>query len=211
MSQPSELKQEQEPPVVIHLLAGGQSRRMGLNKVDLMLGCLPLAQWAQCSAASLEVGEVNMIRKDRRPGMGPLAGMETGMLSRPAKTHLFLSCDMPFVSSRTMLELLETSAKHQRIACMHHLGYSGFPMALPHQRLDGIGDMLDAGEFRLRRLLDEPTTLRFDWMEEDAKEACNINTPEAFAEARDWVHQEGVMAPIRERQKPLICLRVMGT
>jgi len=199
--------QELERPTAIHVLAGGQSRRMGRNKVDLMLGSLPLAQWSQCSAKSLNQGEVTMVREDRRSGQGPLAGMETAMLAMPARIHLFLTCDMPFVSSRTMEELITVSSQHQRIACMQSRGFMGFPMAAPNSTLSRIGDLLDARQRRVQSLLSVPSALCFAWHEEDAAEAWNINTPEDLAIARECIEREGWVAPLIDRQKPLNCVQ----
>ncbi len=199
--------QELERPTAIHLLAGGQSRRMGQNKADLMLGPLPLAQWSLRSAESLNQGEVTMVQEDRRSGQGPLAGMETAMLATPARIHLFLTCDMPFVSSRTMGDLMSVSSQHQRIACMQSRGYLGFPMAVPHSTLSRIGDLLDARQRRVQSLLSGPSTLCFAWQEEDAAEAWNINTPEDLAIARECIERDGWVAPLIDRQKPLSCVQ----
>ena len=60
--------QELERPTAIHLLAGGQSRRMGQNKADLMLGPLPLAQWSLRSAESPQSRRSDHGSEDRRSG-----------------------------------------------------------------------------------------------------------------------------------------------
>jgi len=90
------------------VLAGGNSRRLGVDKSLLKVGgeCLLeriLATLASLSDDLLVVGDDGQklshlaarIIPDVHPGMGPLGGIYSGLRAMRCERGLFLACDMP--------------------------------------------------------------------------------------------------------------------
>ncbi len=109
------------PPLSILILAGGQSRRMGQDKLWLMLDGAPLiahvvrrvlpfaaeilfsANAAERFAALMRTLPVPArVIPDPFPGAGPLAGLHAGLSAARHDWLLALAADMPFVN-RTLL------------------------------------------------------------------------------------------------------------
>lgn len=88
------------------VLAGGRSRRMGRDKATLTLGGRPLAERAARTLETL-LDEVVVVGGtveaaagfprlvDRRPGHGPLAGLETALAHAGGRPVFVLACDLP--------------------------------------------------------------------------------------------------------------------
>ena len=105
------------------VLAGGASRRMGRDKALLPLDGQPLlAHIARCAAnVASRVTIVGSPLKyqgmgfpviaDRRPGCGPLAGIEAALESGLARRNLILACDMPHLDSALLEQLFEGEAE----------------------------------------------------------------------------------------------------
>ena len=101
------------------LLTGGASRRMGVDKADLVVGGVRLADRAaavlsEVCAVALEVGpgwsSLDRVREEP-PGTGPLAAVATGGRSLRGRGHdgpaLVLAVDMPNVEE-PLLRFLAT-------------------------------------------------------------------------------------------------------
>lgn len=109
------------------VLAGGQSRRMGQDKTELMLGGRSLLQRAVGLLQSL--GTVDVVVSGERegyrciadlhPGGGPLVGLFSVMQQRSGERLLVLPVDMP----RLGVALLQHLLSNQReAAAAHYLG-----------------------------------------------------------------------------------------
>ena len=103
--------------MTIVILAGGQSRRMGRDKLRLTLAGETLLEravrrWGEVFPRVLvsvagperfpELGEMRVF--DRYPGAGPLAGLHAGLL-RAGEDVFLTGADMPFSSPEKALEL----------------------------------------------------------------------------------------------------------
>lgn len=80
------------------ILAGGHSTRMGRDKARLQLGGVSLLTRLRRTARELHL-PARVIRRDLVPRCGPLGGIFTALTVTSAEAMLFLSCDMPFVTS----------------------------------------------------------------------------------------------------------------
>ncbi len=95
------------------VLAGGESRRLGLDKARLLFGGRPLldivAGWLAevCAevivvASPLRPPEVippgARVVFDETPGLGPLAGIQAGLKAASCPFAFVAACDMPFLS-----------------------------------------------------------------------------------------------------------------
>ncbi|NCQ30553.1 MAG: molybdenum cofactor guanylyltransferase [Armatimonadetes bacterium] len=106
------------------ILAGGQSRRMGVDKRRLELGPHTLLETALHSARRVcsEVVMVGRLPPDLRPpnvrcvddcpGLrGPAAGIAAGLQAISSPRALVLACDMPFVTEALLRHLLTRAAE----------------------------------------------------------------------------------------------------
>lgn len=183
---------------VIHILAGGTSRRMGTDKSMLKLAGKHLIDWIRMTAESVDC-PVNLITKDLQTGKGPLAGIETGLNQSDASLHIFLSCDMPFVSHPTLKDLMSAAGESNGIVCMQMEHRRGFPIGIPHRFLPMVQAELKADRRSLYALFHHSETQAFQWSDEDRMEAYNINTPCEFETAQNWVAANGLCPPMVSR------------
>jgi len=108
------------------ILAGGKSQRMKENKALMALSNKPLLSYVVGKVLGLTYEIVVVIGrnddpreysallpskvtvlKDRVEGMGPLAGMLTGMQSMHSSYALVLPCDSPFIKTEVLKYLLD--------------------------------------------------------------------------------------------------------
>lgn len=193
--------------VNIHILAGGASQRMGSDKKQLLLHGVTMLDWCRLTAESLDI-PVHVIKEDQREGHGPLAGIETGMLKVPVDGHLFLSCDMPFVSSQTLLDLVTVGLEQKKIICMEVDKKRGFPLFVPNFYLPFINDQLNTGKRSLYALFHDHNSIVFTWAPHDLKESLNVNTQDDFQLAKRFIQLENMMPPVTFRHFELVKLPV---
>ena len=187
---------------MIHILAGGGSRRMGTDKSCLELQGNPLLDWVRLTASELGC-QINLIRKDLQPGKGPLAGIATGLSHCDALLHLFLSCDMPFVSVPTLKDLLSAATATNGIVCMQMDERRGFPLVIPCRFLSMVQSELSADRRSLYALFHHTETQAYKWSDDDRMEGFNINTPSEFETARAWAEEHALIAPVLRRKGKL--------
>ena len=98
------------------VLAGGQSRRMGTDKAQALLGGRTLLDWvvAALSQVVSEVvvigreaaGEIRSIPDADLGGRGPTAGIATGLTEGGGRPILVVGVDQPWVRPATLAALL---------------------------------------------------------------------------------------------------------
>lgn len=101
------------------ILAGGESRRMGQDKALLHWRGRALYEWAY-SALYPVCDEVlissnsdpyffsgQKLVSDRFSGIGPIAGIESGLFHARHQTVIFVSCDTPLVNSDLFAYMLD--------------------------------------------------------------------------------------------------------
>ncbi len=114
--------------------------------------------------------------EDRRMGCGPLAGIETALLDSDCEWNLILACDMPFVTAEwltTMIEVALASEATVRCICT---GENPLLALWRRSALSEVQGALDAGNFRLRDLL-EPLNAK-KLIPPDPQILANWNRPE---------------------------------
>ena len=174
------------------VLVGGQSSRMGRDKA--------LLPWHSASlledvAAKVEAaaGSVHLLGDperyghfsygclpDRRPGFGPLAGIETALLSQLAELNLITACDMPGLQL-TWLEGLLNSAVKSGARCTLLLDSNGEKQPLcAVYHANCLPDVQCALEERHLRLMD--LVHRLDAQTVSIPNPLpNVNTPEEWS------------------------------
>lgn len=112
------------------VLAGGRSRRLGVNKALLRFGGVPLLRIVVDRVA--EVCDEVVVAVDRpqryqgmalaarlvadlAPGLGPLSGLQSGLRASGTDNVLVLSCDLPFLNEKLLRYMAEQPRSYQAL------------------------------------------------------------------------------------------------
>ncbi|HWR51400.1 MAG TPA: molybdenum cofactor guanylyltransferase [Bryobacteraceae bacterium] len=176
------------------VLAGGASSRMGRDKALLpWLGStlveVVAARVFEAAGSVTLVGPPDRYSDipiamvpDLRPGLGPLAGIETALEQTAADWNLILACDMPAVTTAFLRELLDR-AERLNPDCLAPIVPSGRlqPLcAVYHRRcLEPFRAALDSGTRSITDALGTIAVLRHPVDTETL--FANLNTPADLA------------------------------
>ena len=183
------------------MLAGGKSSRMGRDKALLphgegsLAGHLAAAVAAAAGSVAL-IGDPEkyaqlgyQVLPDRRPGAGPLGGIESALCYTAADWNLILACDMPRMQTEFLRGLLEAAEREDADALLP-AGPSGRPeplSAVYHRRcLAPLRRALDDGVRKVTAAL-AGLSVRA-WSVADDAWFENLNTPEEWASYRHDSH-----------------------
>lgn len=186
------------------LLAGGKSRRMGVDKRFLAVGeetllerschvlcetftrvCVVIAQDSQPLEAQIPV------IRDLVPSCGSLGGLYTGL--RQATTrHIFLAaCDMPFIHAGLVQHMV--GKKDQADVVLAYWNGRPQPTHALYSRncLQAVEELISRGDLKIQRLIANPV-LRVALITEDeirridpeGRSFLNVNTPSDLDRAR---------------------------
>jgi molybdopterin-guanine dinucleotide biosynthesis protein A len=194
--------QDQAIPGMIFV--GGKSTRMGTPKARLNVGCRtciehvirrmrPVVSSITLigTAPGLDFLDLPQI-PDRRPGHGPLCGLETALELAETSAHiLVVACDLPCVPSG-ILRLLAKSVGASD-AAVPLAGGIQHPLCAVYSRtcLPVVQDRLERGQYGMLGLLaaidcidvthdESGIPLNPNWF-------INVNTPEDLQRARDCI------------------------
>ena len=187
------------------VLAGGESRRMGRDKLLLEVGGVPLlhrvrdALSTRCAeivvvgsgGESARLGEISRISDERRGGLGPLAGMETGLATAGNRLVFVAAGDMPFLSADLVCYLLERLETRDIAAVVpRHRGRT-HPLCAAYDReiLSQVRSVLDGGVRSVGEFLKDLDQV--EYVEEHLRRfgdpdifLMNVNSPEDLDRAR---------------------------
>ena len=171
------------PAVTISILAGGRSSRMGRDKARLRFARTSLL--ARVRSIARKTGWlVRVIRRDAVARCGPLGGIYTALTKSHAEAHLFLACDMPFVSSELLTDL-EGRLGPKECAVFTALdGAVGFPFCIRAMALPVIEEQIREKRFSLQSLARVLRARLLRIPKRRAIELFNVNTPEDWLDAR---------------------------
>lgn len=147
------------------ILAGGRSRRMGIEKGLVQFGGQPLIQWAisvlkeSCSEILISANSSSYnhlglkVIPDLIPDSGPMGGIYSCLLESDSRTNLVLSCDMPFIKPGIFCVL----AQHigDALICVPwHEGDQFEPLCGIYLKdcLPGMKDFIDHKNYKLPEL-----------------------------------------------------------
>lgn len=192
-------------PTPVLVLAGGASRRMGEDKRMAPIAGVPmlLRTLDRLGASTIlvvvdprrplpvELPAGIRVVADSRPGKGPLAALEAGLRALTDEVALVVGGDMPRIEP-AVLRLLADQLRGDpgAIAACLSDGERPRPLPLALRRapvLDRLPAWLDAGERRLRALLDGAHVLTPDeWLPLDPGRGTlqDVDTPEELAAVR---------------------------
>ena len=185
------------------LLVGGESRRMGFPKSeiigpdgrtvrqhleDLLQSCCDVVICAGMPGSTPGDKDCpNPFIPDLRPGEGPLAGIEAVLRSNRAVQYLVLACDQFLVQQDDLQSLLTASAS---IEGNRPIGYKNvvadyahpFPSLWPASLSDKVTKFLDSGERSVMKFLRSVEAKFIDPKRETEDRLVNCNTPEDLPE-----------------------------
>lgn len=187
------------PRCAAALLSGGSSSRMGKPKAELEVGGVTLGQRAAATLRALSTNVVQAggnpiagvdlaVVPDRRPGAGPMAGIET-ILSRVYVPLVVLAVDLPFVPAALLEAALRQIEAGAEICapCWEDLWHPLCAVYSP-AALAAISPRLDAAEYGMQALLRDVATAVPNevllGLGDPARILMNINTPEDLEKAR---------------------------
>jgi molybdopterin-guanine dinucleotide biosynthesis protein A len=186
------------------VLAGGASRRMGLDKASLPMGSERLVDRqirllrSVCRSVSI-IGPPHRfadlgirVYEDDIPGKGPLGGIYTGLRKARTEFSLFLSCDMPFAEARFLRYLCqEALARRAPVTVPPPWTKGRYPLCaiLRRSALPAVRSSLASGQNRLGRLFSKArcrtiSKAEFARAGFSPRIFCNLNTREEYEKVR---------------------------
>jgi len=175
-------------PVAGFVLVGGQSSRMGSDKAMLEDSGLTLLD-SMAARVRQAVGNVTVIGPserypewnpvaDRRPGCGPLGGIETALAMRLAEWNLIVAVDMPLATAGFLSSVVR-AAQECDGDCLVPLSPEGRAEPLcavwRHTSLAAVQRTLDAGVRKVTGVFDDLPVSHF--IIDNQKYVTNLNTP----------------------------------
>ena len=159
------------------VLAGGQSRRLGVDKALLSLGGAPLLQTVVqrvsqvCRRVIVAVDRPGRYRRlglparfaaDASPGLGPLAGLQSGLQACSAEYALVVACDLPFLNVELLRYMAGLPRSYQ--ALVPRSAGRDHPLHAIYARssLPEVDALLAAGGGSMQQLLDRLDVRRLD-------------------------------------------------
>jgi molybdopterin-guanine dinucleotide biosynthesis protein A len=177
------------------ILAGGRARRMdGVNKGTLVVGRTAIIDRQLETLRELAVDIFVVGRSDASwtsrglrvipdeiPNAGPLGGVYTAIVRSPCERTLVVACDMPFLSSALLRELV--AVKDADLVIPRHAGrYEPLCAIYSRPCADDIRERLARGMNEASTL---PTGLRVTAIDVDNERFfVNVNTPHDYERAK---------------------------
>jgi len=192
------------------VLAGGQSRRLGVDKALLSLGGAPLLQTVVqrvsqvCRRVIVAVDRPGRYRRlglparfaaDASPGLGPLAGLQSGLQACSAEYALVVACDLPFLNVELLRYMAGLPRSYQ--ALVPRSAGRDHPLHAIYARssLPEVDALLAAGGGSVKQLLDRLDVRRLDerdlhQIDPDGLSLLNLNDEADLERARSlWERQ----------------------
>jgi molybdopterin-guanine dinucleotide biosynthesis protein A len=148
------------------ILAGGDSRRMGRDKADLVLDGKTLLERVTATMQQIFPKVIVSVRQlrsgvevpqvcDEQPASGPMAGLIAGLVQADTPWVFAVACDMPFVTQDVVIHLASLRNGFQAVVPM--AGGHPQPLAAFYatSTLDAVRANLAAGDRSMRGVLDK--------------------------------------------------------
>lgn len=159
------------------ILIGGMSRRMGRPKALIEVGGRTVLEMVADAAAKVAdevvlLGEPSFelpsglrrleVLEDRRPGKGPMGGLETLLTARAACAGMLLACDMPYLSADLLAKLVQELEDADAAICAveNEGGLQKHPCCGVYQpRIRSlVVECIERGQLSLLRMLERVNT-----------------------------------------------------
>jgi len=178
------------------VLVGGRSSRMGQDKALLPWRNRTLVENIATKVRDA-AGNVSLVGNperygavpmhclaDRRPGLGPLSGIETALLSNCAELNLIVACDLLFLETDCLKSLIQTAIDGSS-KCVVARDKAGqlHPLCGVYRSncLSIVQRALDSGRLKLMEIIQELGAQHVDVK----TPIWNVNTPEEWQRCRE--------------------------
>jgi molybdopterin-guanine dinucleotide biosynthesis protein A len=189
------------------VIAGGESRRMGIDKRSMLVEGVPLLRRVVESVAAVADEVVVACRRgsppdpalfgphdvriayDRLEDGGPAAGLEAALEAARGELVVIAACDMPWIAPALLQLLLDRARAHPEarvVALRTHRGPEPLLAVYRRQSLPDVTALLDAGTRRMHEVLAALAPLEVGpatWRRSDPSghSPVNLNAPEDLA------------------------------
>jgi len=192
------------------LLAGGKSRRMGVDKRFVHIGERTLLESSLevlrsvfrkilivIAQDSADLAANAPVIRDLVPDCGNLGGLYTGLKQATTDDVFVVACDMPFLDSKTIRYF--TDLKGDADVVMANLHNQLHPMHALYSRrcLSVIEGMIAADQLKIQDMLRHPslrvrivTEVDLKAIDPDGRSFRNVNTPADLEAARSFIHRK---------------------
>lgn len=180
------------PEISAYILCGGQSRRMGMDKAQLMyqgrtfvqhlvhvvepLGCA--IQLSSSHEAHLKYGLP--VVQDLWPNLGPMGGIYSALQHANTETNLILACDLPKLTTKILIDLIATHRHERSEITVVESGGRLHPIIGVYERslIPKIEKLIHQKDYRMNALLDRVKLARL--MVPDSNLLMNVNNPSDY-------------------------------
>ena len=179
------------------VLAGGRSRRMGTDKSMMMLNGKSMIEYSidalkpLCNKIVVSSNNFGYdftgceVWPDELPDQAPIVGIYSCLKRSATEYNIFLSCDMPMMSTEMLKYLLANSVDHDITVPMHGDGFIEPLCGIYKKSAIGIlKEFIDKGNFRLNESIRTASHMLVVVESQlpffSDKLFFNINTPDDF-------------------------------
>lgn len=191
------------------VLAGGKSRRMGMDKAfiplggrtlikrvtDVLAGIFSEVVIVVCADLNPQYADLpHRILKDQISGLGPMGGIETALKSLSGKGLFVVAADMPFLNPEVIQAILTYSEDYDLVipvlsGRLHPLHAFYAPQCLPV-----VEKAIRHKQLAVHLLSEEVNSYLFPEaafrnLDPELHSIVNINTPEGLVEAQERLNR----------------------
>lgn len=185
------------------IIAGGTSRRMGMDKRGVLVDGIPLLRRVASTLVLVADELVVACRRDsppdpvfllplspllvydRLPDAGPLAGVEAALAAARGELVIVVACDMPWLAADVLRLLLAEAERHPEadaVALGTERGAEPLLCVYRRRVLPTVTGLLDSGQRRMHALLDAVAMVEVPpsaWhaVDPSGRTAVNLNAP----------------------------------
>jgi molybdopterin-guanine dinucleotide biosynthesis protein A len=190
--------QEQATAII---MAGGDSRRMGIDKSMLLIKGRPIIEhicrqlrgtFSQILISSDEVEKLAFlgfkIIPDKMPGQGPLMGIASALEASANELNFVVACDIPYIDIRLVRKMLaEAQAADMVIPRTGNGKYEPLFAVYHKSAIEAINQVLSSGA---RKISDAFAHCNVKYIKLKANQFTNLNTIEEYEEFRKKYNTE---------------------
>lgn len=209
-------RQPTAPQVSAVILAGGRSRRLGVDKALLKLNGEWLLERIANALARL-TDDLLVVVDDRhklghlclrtvadvQPGLGPLGGIYSGLQAMRHERGLLVACDMPLLDLNLLRYMVSLSSDFDVV--IPRIGDNVEPLHAVYSKacVAPIAELLQQGDLRIVHFFPRVRVRYVERAEIDAFDPqhwsfFNINTVDDLDSARQLIHRQDRPRPRRQ-------------
>lgn len=176
--------------IAVYILCGGKSTRMQEEKGLVYFYGKPFIQWILEAVYPL-CSDITLVTKnkayqqfgfplisDLEGDKGPVGGIYTALAHSDAQTNLILSCDIPKITSKVLLELINRSKNSDNSICFLMDGSHDYPLigCYSSSLLPVFAEAVFQSRLKLCPLVNEQNPMKLFVYQENQSALTNINS-----------------------------------